>query len=309
MKSFFSHDEGARNDPKLIKVLMRLGQAGKGVYWDIIEMLYEQDGYLLLSECESYAFALRTDCDLLTKLLTNFELFENDGTQFWSNSVLRRLELRKGKSAKAAESAAKRWQNANAMRTHSEGNASKGKEIKGKEIKEKGSLRSPGESAGEPEKKIGAETPTDLAAQTPAPTPPVAAPPHSPAARRAGTYREYDAPGWPEQLNPPFETPAFHAAWAKWGKYLAEIGKPHRGHISEDENLLELRQLADGSHELALTIISKSISNGWKSLNIPTHDASNRRTQAAFGRAAADGADPSKRLHLPAEVDFAQDAA
>jgi hypothetical protein len=131
MKNFFSHDEGARNDPKLIKVLMRLGQAGKGVYWDLIEMLYEQNGYLLLAECESYAFALRTECDLLTKLITEFELFENDGTRFWSASALRRLAQRKGKSEKASESAAKRWQNASAMRTHSEGNANKGKEKKG----------------------------------------------------------------------------------------------------------------------------------------------------------------------------------
>jgi len=147
-----------------------------------------------------------------------------------------------------------------------------------------------------------------LAARTPAPTPPVARPPHSPEARRAGTYRDYDAEGWPEQLHPPFETPAFHAAWAKWGKYLVEIGKPHRGLISEDENLLELRQLADGSHELALTIISKSISIGWKSLNLPTH-AINRRPQAPFGSAATGGADPNARLHLPAQVDFAEDAA
>lgn len=123
MKNWFSHDEGARNDPKLIKVLMRLGQAGKGVYWDLIEMLYEQNGHLLLSECESYAFALRTECDLLKKLIGDFDLFENDGTSFWSPSVLRRLAQRKGKSEKASESASKRWQNADAMRTHSKGNA------------------------------------------------------------------------------------------------------------------------------------------------------------------------------------------
>ncbi len=28
---YFSHDYSARNDPKLVKVLMKLGQAGKGV--------------------------------------------------------------------------------------------------------------------------------------------------------------------------------------------------------------------------------------------------------------------------------------
>ena len=137
MKNFFSHDEGARNDPKLIKVLMRLGQAGKGVYWDLIEMLYEQDGYLLLSECESYAFALRTECTVIESLINDFGLFVNDGERFWSDSALRRLNLRKDKSQKAAESAQKRWKNANDMPSHSEGNAIKGKEKKVNESKEK----------------------------------------------------------------------------------------------------------------------------------------------------------------------------
>ena len=144
---YFSHDYGSRNDPKLVKVLMKLGQGGKGVYWDLIEMLYEQGGYLMLSDCDSYAFALRTDEDCINKLINEFGLFENDGEKFWSNSVLSRLDRRDSKSQKAKESALKRWNkadsNANAsksnaklMRTQYDANAikeSKGKESKGKE--------------------------------------------------------------------------------------------------------------------------------------------------------------------------------
>lgn len=141
MKNYFSHDVNARNDAKLIKVLMRLGQAGKGVYWDLVEMLHEQDGHLMLSDCESYAFALRTDCAVINSLITDFDLFEHDGVRFWSDSALRRIDQRNEKSVKAKESAAKRWgnseRNANAMRTHCDGNAIKEiKERKGKEIKE-----------------------------------------------------------------------------------------------------------------------------------------------------------------------------
>ena len=136
MKNFFSHDEGARNDPKLIKVLMKLGQEGKGVYWDLVEMLYEQDGYLMRSDCDSYAFALRTKSEIIESLINDFLLFEHDATRFWSNSVLRRLDFRKEKSQKASESASKRWENANALRSQCEGNAIKGKESKGKEKKE-----------------------------------------------------------------------------------------------------------------------------------------------------------------------------
>ena len=137
---YFSHDYNSRNDPKIVKVQMNMGIEGIGLYWCTIEMLYEQSGYLNLNEIESHAFALRTKPELLTRLISDFDLFANDKTRFWSESVLRRLKLRNEKSLKAQNSANSRWQagkDANAMRTHSEGNAikeRKGNKIKVKEI-------------------------------------------------------------------------------------------------------------------------------------------------------------------------------
>ena len=170
MKPYFSHDEGARNDPKLIKVLMRLGQAGKGVYWDLVEMLYEQGGYLLLEDCESHAFALRTECELITRLVYDFDLFATDGTRFWSSTCLSRMEMRDAKKLARAEAGAKggkikaeREAAAKALLEHDHSNASqnpsiarallpeilaiKEKEIKGKEkeVKPSSELLSPRE--------------------------------------------------------------------------------------------------------------------------------------------------------------------
>ncbi|MCY4781427.1 DUF4373 domain-containing protein [Sphingobacterium sp. UT-1RO-CII-1] len=144
---YFSHDYGSRNDPKLMKVLMKLGQEGKGVYWDLIEMLYEQGGYLMLSDCDSYAFALRTSEECITSLINDFGLFENDGEKFWSNSVMTRLNKREAKSQKAKESAFKRWNktdsnanasnnNANALQTKSAPNAIKESKVKESKVKE-----------------------------------------------------------------------------------------------------------------------------------------------------------------------------
>jgi hypothetical protein len=127
---YFSHDYNARNDPKLQKLLMKQGQEGKGVYWDLIEMLYEQDGYLLLSECESYAFQLRTSYERITELIRNFDLFITNEKSFYSESVLRRLEERKIKSNKARESVNKRWNDTNVIRTNNERNTNKVKESK-----------------------------------------------------------------------------------------------------------------------------------------------------------------------------------
>jgi hypothetical protein len=137
---YFSHDYNSRNDPKMVKVQMNMGLEGIGLYWCLIEMLYEQSGYLNLNEIESHAFALRAKPELLTRLINDFDLFSNDETKFWSESVLRRLQLRNEKSLKAQNSANSRWQigkDANAMRTHSEGNAIKEKKVNNIKVKEK----------------------------------------------------------------------------------------------------------------------------------------------------------------------------
>jgi uncharacterized protein YdaU (DUF1376 family) len=120
---YFSHDYNARNDVKLQKVLKELGLEGIGLYWCLVEMLYENGGVLELSECDSYAFALRTDT---TKVLQIIDLvFEKKQSTFTSASVMRRLKERIQKSKKASKSANKRWEKeyAKAMRSHSDRNA------------------------------------------------------------------------------------------------------------------------------------------------------------------------------------------
>lgn len=134
---YFSHDYNSRNDPKMVVLMMKVGVIGIGIYWCIIEMLYEQGGYLMQSECERIAFELRTECAVVESVIA-CNLFEKDDEKFWSESVLRRLKTRKDKSVKARESALQRWHHANAEQPHSDTNAIK--EIKGKETKGKSVL-------------------------------------------------------------------------------------------------------------------------------------------------------------------------
>jgi len=131
---YFSHDFSARVDQKIKRLLMRHGMLGYGVYWAIIEDLY-QNANAMRTHYESIAFELRVDCDLIKSILNDFELFVFDGDYFGSLSVERRMQERVNKSAKARQSAFKRWNDASAMRTHSDGNAIK--EKKGKEKKRK----------------------------------------------------------------------------------------------------------------------------------------------------------------------------
>lgn len=134
---YFPHDFNARNDRKLIKVKHKYRQSGVGIFWSIVEMLYEENGKLALADVPTLAADFREKETTVLSVINDFELFENDGIFFWSESVNKRIVKRLEKSEKAKESASHRWQNANAMRTHSDGNARKerkGKEIKGKEI-------------------------------------------------------------------------------------------------------------------------------------------------------------------------------
>ncbi len=117
---WFKHDYNSRSDKKMAKLLMDTGVEGVGIFWCIVEMLYEENGYLMLSDCERIAFVLRTKCQKVRKVIDS-ELFLQDSEKFWSKSVLHRLGIKNEKSEKARQSAYLKWErNANAMRTETD---------------------------------------------------------------------------------------------------------------------------------------------------------------------------------------------
>lgn len=139
---YFSHDYNARTDPKIKRLMAKHGMTGYGIYWAIIEDLYN-NANALQTDCESIAYDLRVDSEIIKSIIFDFDLFKIDGEIFSSLSIQRRLDDRNEKSEKARKSAEYRWNKkleyANAMRTHSDGNAikeRKGKESKRKEKKE-----------------------------------------------------------------------------------------------------------------------------------------------------------------------------
>jgi len=135
---YFSHDYNARHDYKIKRLIMKHGMAGYGVYWAIVENLYN-NANALRTDCESIAFELRVEENIISSILNDFDLFQFEDGYFGSLSVERRLAERNEKSLKARESANNRWSkkrsDANALQTQCDGNAIK--ESKGKEIKEK----------------------------------------------------------------------------------------------------------------------------------------------------------------------------
>jgi len=143
---YFSHDSNSRNDPKIVKLRMKLGWAGYGIFWAIVEMLRDEDGYAMQTEYESIAFALNEQCDTIKSIIEDFGLFKITSNNFHSESLKKRMQLKDEKSNKASKAAKIRWdkeKDADAMQTHSESNAivMQGKERKGKEIKENITIR------------------------------------------------------------------------------------------------------------------------------------------------------------------------
>ena len=137
---YFSHDYNPRGDEKIQKLLFMHGWTGYGLYWALVELLYQNDGYMQM-ECERIAFELRTESELIESLINGFKLFVVQGKMFTSKSVLHRLKQRKGKSEQARQAAKARWHkeipdDADALQAHSDSNALKESKVKESKVKE-----------------------------------------------------------------------------------------------------------------------------------------------------------------------------
>ena len=111
--NYFPHDFGARTDPKLQNLMMLYGCEGVGIYWCIIEMLYEQGGNFLLKNCNAIAFNLHVKVEIVNEIVLNSGLFSNDGEVFWSESVNKRMAVRNELSIKRQEAIKARWETKN----------------------------------------------------------------------------------------------------------------------------------------------------------------------------------------------------
>jgi len=130
---YFSHDYHAREDEKIMRLVAKNGWEAYGLFWAIVEKLYEEGG-ILEKDYDSLAFALRTDSERIANVIES-GLFEFRNDKFYSKSVNARLVKRKGKSEMARQSANLRWskqkiENTNAMRTQCERNAIKESKVK-----------------------------------------------------------------------------------------------------------------------------------------------------------------------------------
>ena len=123
-KTYFNHDSVARLDIRVIKLRSKLGYEGYGVFWAVLELLFTEENKLCVEDYDSLAFGLQCDPKILKQVIEDFDLFVVEDGCFYSRRLNNHIEEINSKSTKAKENASKRWNNATAMQTQCDRNAS-----------------------------------------------------------------------------------------------------------------------------------------------------------------------------------------
>jgi hypothetical protein len=140
---YFNHDFNAHNDEKIIDLRMDHGMEGYGVYWYIIELLANSDGYKLDVNYKRIAFNVRTEEGTIKAIIEDYDLFTVENGVFWSESLVDRLSALDEIKKKRSE-AGRKGAMAKHKQTHSKGvaevqkvvaNSSRGEERREKERK------------------------------------------------------------------------------------------------------------------------------------------------------------------------------
>jgi len=90
---YFSHDSNAKDDPKCVMLIEQLGPEGYGIYWILIETLRDQPSYKYpIALIPAIARRYNTTAEKMKTVVGNYGLFEVDENDFFSLSLIKRME-------------------------------------------------------------------------------------------------------------------------------------------------------------------------------------------------------------------------
>jgi len=124
-KTYLQHQSNSFTDIKIIKMRSKLGIESYGIFWALLELLFNEENKLCVDDYSVLAFSLQCDADKLKSVIEDFDLFVIEDGCFYSKRLNQHIDTINSKSIKAKESASKRWNNANAIKTQSDSNASR----------------------------------------------------------------------------------------------------------------------------------------------------------------------------------------
>lgn len=102
--NFFFHDYNARGSQEMQCAISDHGVKGYGIYWILIEMMYEaKNSQLKIKYLEGIANYFKLDYELLKAFIKDavekYEIFQSDGEYIWSERVIRHKAQRNDKYA------------------------------------------------------------------------------------------------------------------------------------------------------------------------------------------------------------------
>lgn len=115
MSLYLPHDLRAFEDDKIVNMFGDLDYYGYGLYWRVLELLYNCEDHTKTTNYKALARVLNCKADILEQLICNYGLFvfSDDCSKFWSDRVLQQCDkLDKGKKDAAEngrKGAQKRW--------------------------------------------------------------------------------------------------------------------------------------------------------------------------------------------------------
>ena len=106
---WFHHDYGARNDPKLLRVNRVVGDGGIGIYWCLVELLYEQGGIVSMEEVDALTYFMRFDELKVKEVIKICFDFNNDNGTITSERITKEIQKTNERSAKMSKASNARW--------------------------------------------------------------------------------------------------------------------------------------------------------------------------------------------------------
>ena len=114
---YFSHDGNAHNDQKILELRAEWGWAGYGLYWALVELMFNAKDYKLrIDRLGGIALHLGQETKEVVYIIercVELNLFVSADNQIFSESLLERMQLREQKTAALSRAgkrgAARRW--------------------------------------------------------------------------------------------------------------------------------------------------------------------------------------------------------
>ena len=121
-KTYLQHQSNSFTDIKIIKMRSKLGIESYGIFWALLELLFNEENKLCIDDYSVLAFSLQCDADKLKSVIEDFDLFIIEDNCFYSKRLNEHIDTINSKSLKAKESINKRWEK---IRTNNDSNTSR----------------------------------------------------------------------------------------------------------------------------------------------------------------------------------------